>query len=119
MTGLDPQSDRLLEIACIITDGDLRPVDAGVSYVIRVDKSVLDSMNEWCIETHGATGLTRDCLSDAAYPHEVVRAAVLAYVLDRVPEARTARLSGSSVHADKAFLVNEMPEVRRIAHGHG
>lgn len=49
MTGLDPHSDRLLEVACIVTDGQLQPVDDGVSYVIRTDKSVLEAMGEWCV----------------------------------------------------------------------
>lgn len=49
MTGLDPNSDRLLEVACIVTDGQLCPVDEGVSYVIRTDESVLESMGEWCV----------------------------------------------------------------------
>ena len=48
MTGLDiVKGDRLLEVACIITDGDLNAVDEGVSYVIRTDKDVLDNMNAW------------------------------------------------------------------------
>lgn len=53
MTGLDAENDRLLEVACIITDGSLKPLDNGVSYVIRTDKKVLDSMNEWCVNQHG------------------------------------------------------------------
>lgn len=48
MTGLDiEKGDRLLEVACIITDGDLNPVDQGVSYVISTPKEVLDGMNAW------------------------------------------------------------------------
>lgn len=52
MTGLDTQTDRLLEIACIITDGQLQPVDEGVSYVIQTDKAILDRMDEWYVGTH-------------------------------------------------------------------
>ena len=52
MTGLDiERGDRLLEIACIITDGDLNPVDEGVSYVINTKKEVLDRMGEWYVHT--------------------------------------------------------------------
>lgn len=58
MTGLDVENDRLLEVACIITDGSLAPLDEGVSYVIRTEKAVLDSMNEWCVNQHGKVCLT-------------------------------------------------------------
>jgi Exonuclease len=47
MTGLDLTRDRLLEIACIITDGDLKPVDEGVCFTILTAKDVLQNMNEW------------------------------------------------------------------------
>lgn len=50
MTGLDiERGDRLLEIACIITDGELNPVDRGVSYVISTEKGVLEAMNDWYV----------------------------------------------------------------------
>jgi oligoribonuclease (3'-5' exoribonuclease) len=51
--GLDHETERIIEIAVIVTDGELRPVDEGIEYVIRTDKQVLDSMGEWCIKTHG------------------------------------------------------------------
>lgn len=58
-----------------------------------------------------------ECTDSArAHPHTAVRTAILAYVLDRIPDARTACLAGSTVHADKAFLQNEMPEL--IEHLH-
>lgn len=130
MTGLDPNNDRLLEIACIVTDGQLCPVDEGVSYVIRTQPHVLQDMDEWCVRdlkwpshdqtqttTHTNTGLIDACLdAKMSHVHQDVRAAVLAYVLDRIPEARIACLAGSSVHADKAFLVNEMPELIKHLH---
>ncbi len=47
MTGLDVEQDRLLEIAVLITGGDLKPIDEGVSYVIQTDKNVLNAMNDW------------------------------------------------------------------------
>lgn len=50
MTGLDPNKDRLLEVACIITDGQLKPVDEGVTYVIQTDPAVLASMDEWYVQ---------------------------------------------------------------------
>lgn len=116
MTGLDARKERLLEVACIITDKDLVPVDAGVTYVIQTPRGVLSGMDEWCTTTHKATGLTDACLAPDAPSHTAVRTAILAYVLDRVPDVRAACLAGSTVHADKTFLVNEMPELVEHLH---
>ncbi|CAD7061320.1 unnamed protein product [Tilletia caries] len=104
MTGLTDQ-DRIIEIACIVTDGDLQPVDAGIQYVIQTPKEVLDAMGDWCTEHHGKSDPT------VAKPHDHVRAAVFAYVLDRIPVKSQACLAGNSVHADKVFLDREMPEL--------
>lgn len=49
MTGLDASVERLIEVACIITDGDLNELDEGVSYVIRTEKKHLDAMGEWYV----------------------------------------------------------------------
>jgi len=55
MTGLDVFNDHIIEICCIITDGDLNVVDKeGYESVIHYDQSVMDKMNEWCIDHHGA-----------------------------------------------------------------
>ncbi|KAN0062648.1 Phosphatidylinositol 3,4,5-trisphosphate-dependent Rac exchanger 2 protein [Thecaphora frezii] len=110
MTGL-LETDRLLEVAVVVTDGDLEPLDAGVSYVIKTQKQVLDGMGEWCVKQHGKSGLTSACLSTEAVDHQEVRKAVLAYILDRIPQRGVGVLAGNSVHADKVFLVREMPEV--------
>ncbi|CDR98934.1 hypothetical protein [Sporisorium scitamineum] len=117
MTGLDiERGDRLLEIACIITDGDLNPVDEGVSYVISTPKHVLDNMNAWCVNQHALSGLTSACLSPTSYPHASVRAAILAYIRDRIPHPNSACLAGNTVHADKLFLLKEMPELIHHLH---
>lgn len=117
MTGLDAQSDRIIEIACLITDGQLRELDEGVSYAIRTDKSVLDAMGEWCTRQHGQSGLTAACLDESiACDHADVRAAVLAYVRDRCPDKRVACLAGNTVHADAGFLKREAPELMDHLH---
>ncbi|KAE9408746.1 ribonuclease H-like protein [Gymnopus androsaceus JB14] len=110
MTGLNPEKDKILEIAVLITNGDLETVDEGVSYIIRTEKKVLDSMDEWCINQHGSSGLTSSCLS-SPHTHDYVSKAVLAYVKKWVSTPRTAVLAGNSVHADRSFLVKEMPEL--------
>ncbi|CED83169.1 Oligoribonuclease (3'-_5' exoribonuclease) [Phaffia rhodozyma] len=103
MTGLDLENDRIIEIAVIITDGELRAVDEGISFIVQTPKEVLDKMGEWCTEQHGKTGLTQACI-DSPHTHEYVEAEVLKYIKERIPEKRTGVLAGSSVHADAAFL---------------
>lgn len=111
MTGL-AESDRIIEIACIITDGDLNPLDDGVAYAIRTPKEVLDKMGEWCVKVHGRSGLTANCLDGTiSRDHADVRAGILAYVTDRIPDKKVACLAGNTVHADAVFLKRETPEV--------
>lgn len=55
MTGLDARTERLLEVAVIITDGQLQPVDEGVSYVIQTPRNVLDRMDEWYVRKNYLT----------------------------------------------------------------
>ncbi|CAO1631611.1 unnamed protein product [Parajaminaea phylloscopi] len=117
MTGLNSQTDRIIEIACIVTDGKLQEVDEGVSYAIRTDKAVLDAMGEWCTRQHGQSGLTAACLdASVSRDHADVRAAVLAYVRERCPDERVACLAGNTVHADAAFLKREAPELMSHLH---
>ncbi|KAI6168703.1 ribonuclease H-like domain-containing protein [Pisolithus thermaeus] len=100
MTGLDPKKDKLLEIAVLITNGNLELVDDGLQFVIKAEKSALD---KW-------SGLTQACL---ASPHtrDHVSHEVLQYIKRWVPEQRTGVLAGNSVHVDRMFLTVEMPEV--------
>ena len=62
MSGLDVERDKLLEIAVIITDNDLVELDRMGPLALQCDKQTLDSMDDWCRENHGKTGLTAKCL---------------------------------------------------------
>ncbi|KZT23530.1 ribonuclease H-like protein [Neolentinus lepideus HHB14362 ss-1] len=115
MTGLNYKRDKIMEIAVLITGGDLEIVDEGIEYVIKVDKEYLDQMDAWCTKQHGSSGLTQACL-ESPHTTEFVAGEVLDYVKKWVPEPRTAVLAGNSVHADRAFLVEEMPEVVDYLH---
>jgi len=57
MTGLDPNKDKILEIAVLITNGNLDLVDEGIEFIIRTDKASLDGMDEWCTKQHGQVRL--------------------------------------------------------------
>ena len=117
MTGLDPQTDVLLEIAVIITDGNLVPVDEGIEYIISTPRSILDNMDPWCVDMHGKTGLTAACLAEPK-EHDVawVEERVLDYITRWVPSQRVGVLAGNSVHADRAFLAIGMKKVVEHLH---
>ncbi|KAJ8076871.1 Phosphatidylinositol 3,4,5-trisphosphate-dependent Rac exchanger 2 protein [Marasmius tenuissimus] len=110
MTGLDPETDKIMEIAVLITNGNMELVDEGIEYVIRLDKQQLDGMGEWCTKQHGESGLTKACLS-SPFAKDYVQNAVLSYIKKWVPNERTGVLAGNSVHMDRVFLKKEMPEV--------
>ncbi|GLU89835.1 oligoribonuclease [Agromyces sp. NBRC 114283] len=114
MTGLDLEVDELVEIAVVITDYELNPVDDGISIVIKPDASALEHMNDFVRAMHTESGLIDEIpsgvsLADAEYQ-------VLEYVLQHVPEERKAPLAGNSIGTDRAFLTKFMP--RLDAHLH-
>ncbi|KAF9268704.1 ribonuclease H-like protein [Marasmius fiardii PR-910] len=110
MTGLDPETDRIMEIAVLVTNGNLELVDEGIEYVVRVDKEQLNGMGEWCRKQHGESGLTKACLS-SPFTRDYVSNAVLKYIKKWIPVERAAVLAGNSVHMDRVFLMKEMPEI--------
>ncbi|KIY68092.1 ribonuclease H-like protein [Cylindrobasidium torrendii FP15055 ss-10] len=115
MTGLDHKNDKIIEIAVLITNGNLELVDEGIRYVIKTEKKYLDGMDKWCVKTHGESGLTEEVLG-AQESIQEVEAKVLAYVKRWVASPRTAILAGSSVHVDRQFLCEQMPSLVEYLH---
>ncbi|CAN9083462.1 unnamed protein product [Alternaria alternata] len=107
MTGLNTDNDTIMSLAAFVTDADLNILDeAGYEAIIHHEKEQLDRMGEWCTSHHGQSGLTQACIDSATTAEEAAEG-LLAYIKRFVPERRTALLSGSSVHADKSFLVKQ------------
>jgi oligoribonuclease len=105
MTGLDPENDTIMSLACFITDHGLNLLDDnGFEAVIHHRKEELDQMGEWCTQHHGDSGLTEACLNSTTTPDQAAEG-LLQYIKTYVPKSRTALLAGNSVHADKSFLV--------------
>ncbi|KAJ2703582.1 rna exonuclease [Coemansia sp. IMI 203386] len=115
MTGLDYANDRIIEIACIITDGELNVLEKGREIVIHQSKATMDAMNEWCTKHHGESGLTSSVLQSTTTTAQAEQE-VLALVKRHCKTPRTAILAGSSVHADRAFLSRQMPELTEFLH---
>ncbi|MGH3707898.1 MAG: oligoribonuclease, partial [Pseudonocardiaceae bacterium] len=110
MTGLDVGKDALIEIAALVTDGELRVLGEGVDVVIHADDAALDSMPEVVREMHARSGLT-DAVRRSTVTLAEAERQVLAYVRTWVPEARAAPLAGNSVATDRAFLARDMTEL--------
>ena len=114
MTGLDLEVDELVEVAVVITDYDLVPVDPGFSIVIKPDDSAFAHMGDFVREMHTASGLLEEIpngvsLADAEYQ-------VLEYILRFVPDHNTAPLAGNTIGTDRAFLAKYMPRVDAHLH---
>ena len=114
MTGLDISIDELVEVAVVITDYDLVPVDPGFSIVIKPDQSAFDNMGDFVLNMHRESGLLEEipngvALADAEY-------AVNEYILKFVPTPQTAPLAGNTIGTDRTFLAKYMPRVDSHLH---
>jgi oligoribonuclease len=109
MTGLSLQHDALVEIAALVTDGELTVLGEGVDVVIRPPDAALAQMRDVVREMHTSSGLL-DVLAEGTTLADA-QEQVLAYVRRFVPDARKAPLAGSSVGTDRAFLARDMPEL--------
>ena len=115
MTGLDPERDVILEIAVVVTDGQLEQVIEGPDLVLRATTQALEGMIDIVTEMHRDSGLIeevrRSTVTVAAAQNEA-----LAFVKEHVPEAGVAPLAGNSIHTDRAFLQRNMPELETWMH---
>ena len=115
MTGLDLGKDRLIEIAALVTDGELNVLGDGVDVVIRTDDDALSGMIEVVSEMHTRSGLideVRSSTTDLAQ----AEAMVLDYVKAHVPQAKTAPLAGNSIATDRGFIARDMPALDDYLH---
>ncbi|CDO56863.1 hypothetical protein DV495_000982 [Geotrichum candidum] len=111
MTGLDSQKDNIIEICCLITDGNLDLIEPeGFEAVIHYPQERMDDMNEWCVQHHGDSGLTAKVVN-STNTLEDVEARLLEYIKKYVPKPRTGLLAGNSIHQDRIFMVREFPKV--------
>lgn len=114
MTGLDLSRDALIEVAVVVTDSELRPVDAGIDLVIAPPAGAVEQMGDVVREMHTTSGLLEEL--DAGLTMADAQEQVLAYVRRWVPEPRKAPLAGNSVGTDRTFLERDMPELVEHLH---
>jgi oligoribonuclease len=114
MSGLDPDKCEILEIACIVTDGELNELGEGVDFVVHQPDAVLDAMDEWCTRHHGQSGLTAAVKGSSISLREA-EALTLEY-LRRFTNKGQSPLCGSSVSHDRRFIDRYMPELSNFLH---
>ena len=115
MTGLDLRSDKLIEIAALVTDADLNVVGDGIDVVIHADDEALDGMVEVVARMHRSSGLTEEVrASTISVP--AAEEMVLDYIRAHVPQAKTAPLAGHSIATDRGFLARDMPTLDDYLH---
>jgi oligoribonuclease len=115
MTGLDLGSDRLIEIAALVTDGDLNIVGDGVDVVIHADEAALSSMVDVVTDMHTRSGLI-DEVRASAVDVAAAEAAVLDYLRRHVKQAQAVPLAGNSIATDRGFIARDMPTLDSYLH---
>jgi oligoribonuclease len=114
MTGLDLARDALIEIACLVTDGNLNVLDEGVDLVIKPPAEAVDQMVPVVREMHTTSGLIEELASGVTLAE--AQEQVLSYLRRLVPDDRKVPLCGNSIATDRAFLARDMPELDSFLH---
>ena len=114
MTGLDTQSDNIIEIATIVTDQDLEIIAEGPEIVINQPKKIMDEMDEWNTKHHGKSGLTDKVLLSKI----TIQDAELETLnfLKKFVKAGISPMCGNSICQDRRFLARQMPELEKFFH---
>jgi oligoribonuclease len=114
MTGLDIERDALVEIACMVTDGELALLDDGVDLVIKPPAEAVDQMVDVVRDMHTASGLLEEL--GAGVTLAEAQEQVLRYVRGHIGEPRKVPLCGNSIATDRTFIARDMPELDTFLH---
>lgn len=114
MTGLDPNRERIIEIATLVTDNDLNLVAEGPVIAVHQPDELLDAMDDWNRKTHGESGLVARVKASRVDTAEAERR-TLEFLREHV-EPGTSPMCGNSVHQDRRFMEREMPELLAFFH---
>ena len=114
MTGLKPDADRIIELALIVTDGELEVVAEAPVWVVHQSDAALDAMDAWNKGTHGRSGLI-DKVRASRFDEAGVEAGALAFLQEHVP-AKASPMCGNSICQDRRFLARWMPALEDYFH---
>jgi oligoribonuclease len=115
MTGLDPERDRIVEVATLVTDDQLALVAEGPDLVIATPAEALDAMEDVVKQMHTRSGLLA-AIATSTVTLEQATADTMAFVRQHVPEPRKVPLCGNSIGTDRRFLARYMPELENWLH---
>lgn len=114
MTGLDPDRDRIIEVAIVVTDSQLTTVAEAPVLVVHQTDGVLDAMDNWNKSTHSRTGLI-ERVKASLLKEEEAEEQLLAFVAQHVP-GKTSPMCGNSICQDRRFLARYMPRLEAYFH---
>ena len=114
MTGLAPDSDRIIEIAMVVTDAQLNTLAEGPVMVVRQPDSVLDGMDAWNKSTHAKSGLI-DRVKASTLDEAAVEGLAIAFLKEHVP-ASISPMCGNSICQDRRFMARWMPRLEAYFH---
>jgi oligoribonuclease len=114
MTGLDPEKERIIEIATIITDSELNTIEEGPVLALHQSDTLMNGMDEWCTRTHGESGLTQRVRDSRVSEIDAEQQTI--EFLQRYLEPGQSPLCGNSIGQDRRFLVKYMPELEAFFH---
>ncbi len=114
MSGLDPEKEKILEIAVVITEPDLTIVAEGPVLVIHQPDSVLDAMDKWNTSTHGKSGLIQK-VKDSTLTEEQAEDILIKFMSQYVPKGASP-LCGNTISQDRRFMFKYMPRFEQYFH---
>ena len=114
MTGLDLAHDGLIEVAALVTDGQLNVQGEGVDVIIKPEPQWLDHMNDFVRNMHTTSGLLAEL--DKGLTMAQAQDQVLDYIRTYVPQAGKAPLAGNTIGTDRSFLAKDMPKLESYVH---
>ena len=114
MTGLDPERERILEMAMIVTDGNLNTLAESPVWVVHQSEAQLDAMDDWCKTTHGRSGLI-ERVRASTLDEARLEAEALSFMQQWVPE-RASPMCGNSIGQDRRFMVRYLPRLEAYFH---
>ncbi|CUA84614.1 MULTISPECIES: oligoribonuclease [Gulbenkiania] len=114
MTGLNPDSDRIIEVAVVVTDSHLNVVAESPVYVVHQSDDILNGMDAWNTSTHARTGLT-ERVRASTFSEADVQQKLLDFLGEHVPR-RASPMCGNSICQDRRFMARWMPELEDYFH---
>jgi oligoribonuclease len=114
MTGLDLEQDALIEIACLVTDGELNILDEGVDVIIKPPPEAVDEMSQVVRDMHTTSGLLNELGQGVTI--DEAQDIVLAYIQMHISEPRRVPLCGNSIATDRSFIARDMPQLDAYLH---